>query len=110
MLNRSGAEHARLRASVSAAFGRSRVKQMRPLMQTTVSALLDEWAPKGTFDFVEFAANFPIRIMFALIGASTGAAARNCVIARDTWLKLQHGSREDDHHRSGLPVVVELCR
>jgi cytochrome P450 len=71
MLARSGAEHARLRASVSTAFGPNSVKRMRPMMQTTVSALLDEWAPKGAFDFVEFAGNFPIRIMFALIGTST---------------------------------------
>jgi cytochrome P450 len=71
MLARSGSEHARLRASVSTAFGPSSVKRMRPLMQTTVAALLDEWAPKGAFDFTEFAANFPIRIMFALIGTST---------------------------------------
>jgi cytochrome P450 len=72
MLARSGTEHARLRASVSPAFGPGSVNKMRPLMQSTVAALLDEWAPKGAFDFVEFAGNFPIRIMFALIGTSTG--------------------------------------
>ncbi|CAN7639371.1 hypothetical protein LJR219_005011 [Phenylobacterium sp. LjRoot219] len=34
-----------------------------------VADLLDEWAPKGAFDFVEFAGQFPIRVMFGLIGA-----------------------------------------
>jgi cytochrome P450 len=71
MLARSGAAHSRLRNSVSAAFGPGNVKRMQPVMQATVSALLDEWAPKGAFDFTEFAANFPVRVMFGLIGAST---------------------------------------
>lgn len=71
MLARSGADHARLRNSVSAAFGPGNIKRMRPVMRATVSALLDEWASKGAFDFAVFAANFPVRVMFGLIGAST---------------------------------------
>ncbi len=71
MLAQSGAQHARLRGSVSTAFGPTSVNRMRPVMQATVAALLDEWAPKGAFDFTEFAANFPIRVMFALIGTTT---------------------------------------
>jgi cytochrome P450 len=70
MLARSGEDHARLRASVSSAFGPGSVQRMRPIMRATVSALLDEWAPKGAFDFAQFAARFPVRIMFGLIGAS----------------------------------------
>ena len=38
-----------------------------------MSQLLDEWAPKGAFDFAEFAAYFPISVMFGLIGASPAA-------------------------------------
>lgn len=72
MLARSGADHARLRNSVSAAFGPGNIKRMRPVMRATVGALLDEWAPKAAFDFAVFAANFPVRVMFGLIGASTG--------------------------------------
>lgn len=70
MLARSGDDHARLRNSVSASFGPGKVKRMRPVMRETVAALLDDWAPKGKFDFAEFAANFPVRVMFGLIGAS----------------------------------------
>ncbi len=70
MLARSGADHARLRGSVSSAFGPGNVARMRPVMRATISALLDEWAPKGGFDFTQFAANFPVRVMFGLIGAS----------------------------------------
>jgi cytochrome P450 len=70
MLARSGADHARLRNSVASAFGPGNVKRLRPVMRKTVTALLDEWAPMGGFDFADFAANFPVRVMFGLIGAS----------------------------------------
>jgi cytochrome P450 len=71
MLASSGERHARLRGSIAAAFGPGNVKRMRPVMRETVSALLDEWAPKGAFEFTDFAAQFPVRVMFALIGATT---------------------------------------
>jgi len=70
MLSKSGAEHKRLRDSVAAAFRPRNVNRMRPVMRSVIANLLDEWAPKGAFDFAEFAANFPIRVMFGLIGAS----------------------------------------
>lgn len=70
MLSKSGAEHARLRGSVAEAFNPRSINRLRPLMQQVVSSLLDDWAPKGACDFAEFAADFPIRVMFALIGAS----------------------------------------
>lgn len=70
MLVSSGARHKRLRGSVSAAFGPGSVKRLRPLMRETVSSILDEWAPKAAFDFTDFAAQFPVRVMFALLGTS----------------------------------------
>jgi cytochrome P450 len=70
VLARSGVEHTRLRGSVAEAFTPRSVNRLRPLMRRVVSALLDEWTPKGAFDFTEFAANFPIRVMFGLIGGS----------------------------------------
>ncbi len=71
MLVSSGERHARLRGSVSTAFGPGSVKRLRPLMRETVTRILDEWAPKGAFDFAGFAAQFPVRVMFALLGTST---------------------------------------
>jgi cytochrome P450 len=68
MLVSSGERHARLRGAVSAAFGPGSVKRLRPVMRETIDALLDEWTPRGAFDFTEFAANFPVRVMFALLG------------------------------------------
>lgn len=39
-------------------------------MREVMSALLDEWAPRGSFDFEEFASYFPIKVMCRMIGAS----------------------------------------
>jgi cytochrome P450 len=73
MLARSGSEHQRLRGSVAEAFTPRAVNRLRPLMRSVVAELLDEWAPKGEFDFADFAANFPVAVMFRLIGASPAA-------------------------------------
>jgi cytochrome P450 len=56
---------------VGTAFGPGNVKRLRPIMQRTIADILDEWAPNGAFDFADFAAQFPVRVMFALIGVST---------------------------------------
>jgi len=70
MLVAEGERHSRLRGAVRSAFTPKAVKRIRPLMRETVSRILDEWAPKGAFDFTDFAAQFPVRVMFALLGTS----------------------------------------
>ncbi|MFV8819778.1 cytochrome P450 [Haliea sp. E17] len=70
MIVKQGAEHARVRSNVAPVFTPRNVNRFRGLMRETVSRLLDEWAPKGEFDFAEFAANFPVRVMCSIIGAS----------------------------------------
>ena len=75
MLAKTGAEHARIRSSVGLSFTPNNIDRYRPLMRERVAQLLDEWAPKGAFDFAEFAAWFPITVMFGLIGASPQALA-----------------------------------
>src|SRR6516165_3482853 len=62
-------KHRLLRDTFAAKFTPRYANQMRPLMQATIKRLLDEWAPKGSFDFEEFASYFPISNMFALVGA-----------------------------------------
>jgi cytochrome P450 len=86
MLSRQGEVHDRLRGSVAEAFTPRAVNRLRPLMRKVVSDLLDEWAPKGGFDFTEFASNFPIRVMFALIGADPAP------LPRIIWALEVHGS------------------
>lgn len=66
----SGDTHARLRSSVAHAFTPRRANRERAMMQRTISDLLDEWAPRGGFDFAEFASFFPVTVMCGLLGVS----------------------------------------
>jgi len=61
--------HRFLRDTFAAKFTPRNANELRPLMRRTISRLLDEWAPKGEFDFEYFASHFPISVMFALVGA-----------------------------------------
>src|SRR6185436_12973008 len=70
MLGKSGAAHKRLRDMLAPAFTPRRANLHRPLMREVIAPLLDEWAPKGAFDFEEFASWFPITVMCRMIGAS----------------------------------------
>ena len=70
MLGSSGEKHARMRRVLAPAFTPQRAKGHRPLMKQVIAAHLDEWVPKGAFDFELFASLFPIRVMCSLIGAS----------------------------------------
>jgi cytochrome P450 len=68
----SGPRHDRLRASVAAAFTPRHANRTRPLMRQVIGELLDEWAPKGAFDFADFASYFPITVMCGLLGVPSG--------------------------------------
>src|SRR5262245_9035266 len=68
-----GEAHKRIRSVIAPAFTPQQAKKHRPLMRKVIAELLDEWAPKGAFDFEEFAAHFPITVMCGLIGASPKA-------------------------------------
>lgn len=70
VLSRSGAEHARLRASVAAAFTPRHANAARPLMRQVIGGLLDEWAPEGELDFAVFASYFPVAVICGLLGVS----------------------------------------
>ncbi len=69
ILSQSGPAHARLREILAPAFSPRRASEHRPLMREVIARLLDEWAPRGAFDFEEFASFFPITVMCNLIGA-----------------------------------------
>lgn len=71
--NRQGEDHKRLRRVLAPAFTPQQAEKHRGLMREVISDLLDEWAPKGAFDFEEFASYFPVSVMCRLIGAPTSA-------------------------------------
>jgi cytochrome P450 len=66
-------KHRFLRDTFAAKFTPRNATQLRPMMRDTVTRLLDQWTPKGRFDFEEFASYFPISVMFALVGAPLDA-------------------------------------
>jgi len=72
MLNQMGPAHKRYRDMLAASFTPRRMNELRPLMRETITGLLDEWAPKGSFDFEEFASYYPISVMCRMIGADPG--------------------------------------
>jgi cytochrome P450 len=75
MLGKTGAAHKRLRDMLAPAFTPRRANMHRPLMRGVIEPLLDEWVPKGAFDFEEFASWFPITVMCRMIGASPDVIA-----------------------------------
>jgi len=68
----SGPRHDRLRRSVAAAFTPRHANNTRPMMRQVIGDLLDEWTPKGAFDFADFASYFPITVMCGLLGVPAG--------------------------------------
>jgi cytochrome P450 len=68
LIARERPDHARIRSSVNKAFLPHAVNTYRERIRRVVSALLDEWSPKGSFDFESFASRFPIAVMFGLVG------------------------------------------
>ncbi len=68
MIAMRGADHRRVRGAVEPFFKPRNVVRHQQRMREVISELLDEWLPKGEFDFCEFASQFPITVMFGLIG------------------------------------------
>jgi cytochrome P450 len=62
-------QHRLLRDVFAAKFTPRFANQLRPMMQSRIRRLLDDWAPLGKIDFEEFASHFPISNMFTLVGA-----------------------------------------
>ncbi|MDE2302933.1 MAG: cytochrome P450 [Sphingomonadales bacterium] len=69
VIAKMGDEHRRMRDALKPFFKPRRIASHLDLIRKVIDALLDEWAPRGAFDFTEFAANFPVAVMFGLIGA-----------------------------------------
>lgn len=76
ILAHRGEHHKRLRSILAPLFTPKQANLNRELMREVVSGLLDEWAPKGAFDFEAFISNFPIGVTCAMIGAPAGEIPR----------------------------------
>ena len=70
LLAQTGDSHQRIRKVLAPAFTPQQANRHRALMKRVIEQQLDEWVPKGAFDFEDFAANFPITVFCGLVGAS----------------------------------------
>lgn len=66
-----GETHVRIRDALRSAFSPRMANRYREVMREQIDALLDEWLPKGRFDFEEFASFYPISVMCRMIGVPT---------------------------------------
>lgn len=69
MLALSGDDHKRIRGLVAKTFTPRKADISRSMMRETFENHLNQWLPKGKFDFAKFAAPYPITVMTKLIGA-----------------------------------------
>jgi cytochrome P450 len=74
IIAQNGEAHTRLRAILAPMFTPREANRHRDLMRQMMLDSLDEWAPldgskTGAFDFEEFAASFPIKVLASMIGA-----------------------------------------
>ncbi len=76
IMAQSGDAHKRVRDAVAPSFTPRAANAHRHLMRQVVSKLLDEWTPKGRFDFEEFSSYFPVTVMCTLIGAPSNELPR----------------------------------
>lgn len=67
----TGEAHLRLRNALRMAFSPRMANRYRDVMKEEANRLLDEWLPKGGFDFEEFASFYPISVMCRMIGVPT---------------------------------------
>jgi cytochrome P450 len=67
----TGDTHVRLRNALRSAFSPRMANGYREVMREQVNVLLDEWLPRGHFDFEEFASFYPISVMCRMIGVPT---------------------------------------
>ena len=98
--SQTGETHKRLRHAVGSFFTPGKLKSHRPMMRETIDELLDEWAPRGAFDFEEFISWYPISVMCKVLGAPVDVIPR----LRDSLEALGLAFSMD---RSLLPLLNE---
>ncbi len=72
----TGTTHTRLRDVLRSAFSPRQANLYRGAMREEMLQLLDEWTPRGAFDFEEFISYFPISVLCKMIGASPDVIPR----------------------------------
>lgn len=109
VLSQSGEQHARLRSSVVHAFTPKRANQVRPMMQRVITELLDDWAPRGEFDFAVFASFFPVTVTCGLLGVSAEPIPRMRTALENQLTSLTLDPAAKEHFMAGWEVLWEFA-
>lgn len=73
IFNQQGETHRRMRDAIAPIFTPRHANQIREVVRETIADLLDQWVPRGEFDFEEFASYFPISVLSRMIGGPVSA-------------------------------------
>jgi cytochrome P450 len=120
ILNAEGEKHRRLRDILAPAFTPRQANRHRQLMRDVMAELLDEWAPKGAFDFEEFVSWFPIGVFCRMMGAprdaipglrdSLEALGLSVSMDRSVLEAMQQGARQLEGFAIDLIAAREATR
>lgn len=109
MLSVSGDTHKRLRDSVAHGFTPQRAKQEQETIRRVVSGLLDEWVCKEQFDFVQFAAQFPVSVMLSMLGVSASVLPQIIGALESHTKALTFAPDARQYFMSGWDVLWEFA-
>jgi cytochrome P450 len=109
VISQYGPTHERLRGAVSHAFTPRRANQERAMMQRVITELLDEWAPRGRFDFAEFASYFPVTVMCGLLGVSAEPIPRMRTALENQLTSLTLDSTAKPKFMAGWDVLWDFA-
>jgi cytochrome P450 len=92
IFNQQGDAHRRLRSALAPIFTPRHANEIRPMIREVIDNLLDEWLPKGRFDFEEFASFFPISVICRMVGGPVEAIP-HLKSSLETWGAALHMDR-----------------
>jgi cytochrome P450 len=108
MIGMRGPDHVRVRGAIAGFFKPRRVAAQVDRIRTTITTLLDEWAPRGEFDFAEFSAKFPVTVMFGLIGGDPAELSRIQQALETQGLSFSMDPSLLPDLETGLQVMMEF--
>jgi cytochrome P450 len=76
LLGHTSPKHRRIRMSVGDAFTPRNVNKNIDVIRNNAAQWVDAWAPRGRMDFVEFASEYPISVLCAVLGTGTEGIPR----------------------------------
>ncbi|BBH45767.1 cytochrome P450 [Pseudomonas sp. KU43P] len=97
LLSREGADHSRLRRLANPAFAPKLVRKMTPVFQEMANELIDEFASKGSCEFVaEFSEPYATQVICALLGLPRSEWRNLAALAVDMGLALGVTFKQDE--------------